>query len=102
MSKTKLNDFKELIIKNPELPIKFFTNEDCYSGNFQYEECFISSVNIDEIALYGDKWLDKEDLYEQLEWDLYTEGMSEDELEINIDNIMSTTKFEKAICIFFG
>ena len=102
MSKAKLSEFKELIIGNPTLPIKFFTSEDCYGGNFQYEECFISNVSIDEIALYGDKWLNKEDLYEQLEWDLYSDGLSEDELKFKIDSIISTTKFEKVICVFFS
>ena len=102
MSKEKLIEFRELVIKNPELPIKFFVNEDCYRGDFQYEECFISSVSIDEIALYGDKWLDEEDLYEQLEWDLFDNDMTEDELKTKVDNISSNTKFEKAICIFFS
>lgn len=99
---SKLSELKELIIKNPELPIKFFTNEDCYSGNFQYEECFISSVSIDEITLHGEKWLSEEDLYEKLECDLYEDGTPENELKDKVEKIVDNTKFKKTICVFFS
>lgn len=106
MSKTasgKLDELRNLVIKNPTLLIKFFTSESCNSGNYSYEECFITSINVDEITLYNDdKWLNEEELREQLEWDLHDDELSEDELKNKIDVIISGTNFEKIICVFLG
>ena len=47
---------KDLIKENPTLPLKFFVGEDANSGDYNYEESYISKVEVDEIALLEERW----------------------------------------------
>lgn len=98
---------KDLIKENPTLPLKVFVGQDANSGEFNYEESYISSVKIDEIALLEQRWestwYNKEDypdnLYDYLK---YVKKYDGEELEAKYEKEMAKVKFEKFIVINIG
>lgn len=105
MAKTVLqtiNEFRTMVIENPKLPIRFFTSDDCNSGEYSYEESFISSLEIKSLTLHEDQYLDEDDFKEGLFEKLYDEFENEEELNKHIDEIMKSKKFEKSICVYLG
>lgn len=98
---------RDLIKKNPNLPIKVFVADDATSWECDYEESYISKVEIEEIALLEQDWvstyLNKEDypdnLYDYLKYTCKYEG---EELEAKYEEEISKVKFEKFIVIRIG
>lgn len=93
-------NFKKLVIENPKLPIKFFVGEEAYCGEWAYNEAYINKVEIKEITLYNDEYVDKEDFEDSIYSDIEYDYENETELNKAIDTIVTNTKFEKAICVY--
>lgn len=98
---------RDLINENPTLPFKFFVADDANSGEFRYEESYIDSVKIDEIALLETRWeaswYNKEDYPDQLyDYLKYTKGYEGEELEAKYKEEFAKVKFEKFIVINIG
>lgn len=93
---------RNILIKYPKLPIKFFVAGDCNLGDYPYEECSITKVSVDNVTLYNEEYMDEEDYADRLYNDLYDEFESEEELNKHVDEIITKTKFEKTICVFIG
>lgn len=98
----KQSEFKKLVLKSQDLPIMFFASEDCNTGNFEYEECFISRVSVEEISLYGDEWVDKEGLEDRIYNNLCYLDMTDEELNKKITEMVAAATSKKAICVFLG
>lgn len=104
-----LNDtskLRELILDNPDLPLLVFSGENAYQGCFSYEMAPVSGVSIDELTLYGDCWMDRDDygdkMRDDLAWEEEYENMTDDEFDKVIDEKVENTEFVKAIVIRVG
>lgn len=100
-------ELRKLIMENPDLPLLFFAGEDAYSDEgYQYSMAYASDASIQELTLYGDVWMDKEDYAEKLSDDLCDEeeykDMTDDEYDAMIDRKIEETEFVKAIVIYVG
>lgn len=97
---------KNLILENPELPLIIFIGEEAWGGEHPYEQADTTRGAVEELTLYGDMWLDKEDYEERLADDLgYEEeykNMSDEEYNKMIDEKVAETGFVKAIVLWVG
>lgn len=113
MNNTKLecslndtSDLKDLILENPELPLLIFCGEEAYWGEYAYNQAFARNVEIKEITLYGDCWMDREDyrdeLIDNLSDDEQYKDLSDEDYGKMIDQKVVATEFVKAIVIYVG
>lgn len=113
MNKTKLNcslndttELRKLIIENPDLPLLIFCGEDSWHDEYPYEQADVKRVGIEELTLYNDYWLDKDDYEEKLADNLSDEeeykDLSEEEYDRMIKEKIAGTEFVKAIVIYVG
>lgn len=106
---TSLYDTKELknlILSNPELPLIIFAGNEAYTGEYSYEKAEVTSVEIAELTLYKDYYMEKEDFKYQLIDDLSDEEeykeLSDIEYLKMIDEKVEESDFIKAIVIYVG
>lgn len=102
MNKTKneiINEFRKLVIENPNLPIRFFVGEDAWCGEWAYNEAFITSVSISETVCYEEEYIEFEDYEDELYERLADEYQNDDHLKEAVEKILSETKTETAICV---
>lgn len=106
---TSLYDTKELknlILSNPELPLIIFAGNEAYKGEYSYEMAEVTSVEIAELTLYKDYYMEKEDFKDQLIDDLSDEEeykeLSDIEYFKMIDEKVEEREFIKAIVIYVG
>lgn len=97
---------RNLILENPELPVLMFCGEEAWNGEYAYTQANASSGEIEEVTLYDDMWLNKDDYEDKLSDDLadddeYKDLSDEDFLKI-IDKKVEETEFVKAIVIWIG
>ena len=97
---------KKLIVENPEAPLLIFAGEEANSGEYQYESVPSGSAFLEEITMYGDQWLNKDDFEEVLRDDMANdeqyESLSEEELDNEVAKIVAETAFVKAIVVYVG
>lgn len=95
---------RKLILDNPELPVIFFVSEDAYTGDYNYNLAYASSVEIENLTLYNETWLTKEDYEDLLYNDLADEeefkDLSDEDYEKMIIKRVKETEFVKAIVIW--
>lgn len=67
---------------------------------------YASNAEIQELTLYSDVWMDKDDYIEKIRDDLAFEeeyiNMTDDEYDKMIDQKVNETEFVKAIVIYVG
>ena len=100
-------ELRRLIIENPDLPLLFFCGEDAYyDDGYPYSIASASNAEIQELTLYNDVWMDKDNYAEKLGDDLAFEeeykGMTDQEYDAMIDQKVNETEFVKAIVIYVG
>ena len=97
---------RNLILENPELPLIIFCGEGVWNGEYRYCQADASKGEIEELTLYGDKWLNKEDyedeLYDDLGYEEEYKNMSDEEYNKMIDKKVAETEFVKAIVLWVG
>jgi hypothetical protein len=97
---------RNLILENPELPLIIFCGEGVWNGEYRYCQADASKGEIEELTLYGDKWLNKEDyeeeLYDDLGYEEEYKNMSDEEYTKMIDKKVAETEFVKAIVLWVG
>lgn len=99
---------RNLILENPELPLIIFCGEEAWNGEYRYCQADASKGEIEELTLYGDKWLNKEDYEDELYDDLYIDNkeqcktMTDEEYAKMIDKKVAETEFVKAIVLWIG
>lgn len=106
---TSLDDtkeLKELIISNPDLPLLIFCGDECYSGEYCYESAHAHGIDIKELTIYQDMYVEKDDYKDRLSDSLggmaEFEKLSDAEFEKMIDGIVDATEFIKAIVVYVG
>lgn len=114
MNNTKLpvsledtTELRKLIRGNPDLPLLFFVGDDAYvDDGYQYSMAYASNAEIQELTLYSDVWMDKDDYAEKIRDDLTFEeeyiNMTDEEYDKMIDQKVNETEFVKAIVIYVG
>lgn len=99
-------ELRKIILENPELPLLIFAGENAWSGEYAYESTDVRKIRIEELTLYYEFWLNREDYEEQLANDLSEEeeykDMPEKEFEQMIAQRVSEAEFVKAIVIHVG
>ena len=100
-------ELRKLIIGNPDLPLLFFCGEEAYyDDGYPYSMASASNAEIQELTLYNDVWMDKDDYAEKLRDDLAFEeeyiNMTDDEYDKMIDKKVNETEFVNAIVIYVG
>ena len=80
MNNTKLpvsledtTELRKLIIENPDLPLLIFCGPETNSGEYPYESNKDVGCDIQELTLYKDYWIPKDEYEEQLRDDLCDE-----------------------------
>ena len=106
MTQKDCTTLKKLIVENPEAPLLIFVGEEANSGEYQYESTNSGSAFLEEITMYGDQWLNKDDFEEVLRDDMANdeqyENLSDEELDNEVAKIVAETAFVKAIVIYVG
>ena len=106
MTQKDCTTLKRLIVENPEAPLLIFVGEEANSGEYQYESTNSGSAFLEEITMYGDQWLSKDDFEEVLGDDMANdkqyENLSDEELDNEVAKIVAETAFVKAIVIYVG
>lgn len=104
-----LNDIAELrnlVLENPELPLLIFCGEESWHDEYSYEQADVNSIRIEELTLYNNQWLDKEEYEENLSYDLCDKeeyiNLSDKEYSQMIEQKVIETEFIKAIIIYVG
>ena len=104
-----LNDttkLKNLILENPDLPLLIFCGEDSWHDEYPYEQADASEGEIQELTLYDNYWMDRDDYEEKLIDNLCDEeeykDMSNEEFDKMITQKVEETEFVKAIVIYIG
>ena len=97
---------KEMILANPDAPLLIFVGDEANSGEYQYESANNGSAFLEEITMYGDQWLSKDDFEEVLRDDMANdeqyENLSDEEFDAEVAKIVAETAFVKAIVIYVG
>ena len=97
------SELRQLIIDNPGLPLIIFVGETSWSGDFPYTAANNASCEIEELTLYNNIWIDRDNywdkLYDDLVFDEDYENLSDEKYLKIIDDKVTRTKFIKAITI---
>ena len=97
---------RNLILENPDLPVLIFCGEDAWNGEWGYTSAQASSGKVEELTLYNDQWMDRDDYEEALADNLADEeeykDLSDDDYEKMIQEKVEQTEFVKAIVIWVG
>ena len=106
MTQKDCTTLKKLIIENPEAPLLIFAGEYANTGVYRYESVPSGDAFLEEITMYGDQWLNKDDFEEVLGDDMANdkqyENLSDEELDDEIAKIVAKTAFVKVIVIYVG
>lgn len=104
-----LNDttkLRNLILENPELPLLIFCGEESWHDEYPYEQADVGKVGVQELTLYNNYWMDKEDYEDRLSDDLCERpeyiDLSDQEYNQMIKQKVAEAEFVKAIVICVG
>jgi hypothetical protein len=97
---------RELILENPDLPLIIFAGEDAWQGEYCYNLVDARTYGVQELTLYADMWLDKDEYEEELSDALCDEeeykDLSDEEWDKMIAQKVAETEFIKAIVVYVG
>lgn len=97
------SELRQLIIDNPGLPLIMFIGETAWSGDFTYTVANKVLCEIEELTLYNNIWMDRDNyfdkLYDDLVFDQDYENLSDEKYSKIIDDKVTRTKFIKAITV---
>lgn len=105
MSNVELNKkIRELLINNPELPIKFMVADGVNDAGFNYIVGEPSQVEIENITTWEEVVYTEEDFEDVVYNSIQLDYMNKSEEELNkaVDEIVKNTKFEKVISIWIS
>lgn len=100
------NKLKELIVNNPELPLLIFVGEEAYTDEFSYNMAEVNFVGIEELTVYKDFYIEKEEYEEELIDDLSDveefKELSDTEYFKMIKQKVEEAEYTKAIVVNVG
>lgn len=98
-------ELKRLIVENPELPLLIFhCSDDLEEGDYM-QAGRVTCCKIDEVTLYKNAYINKDDYREEIEDMLLANDKSVIEMTIKewdelVNNELSKKKFIKAIVVY--
>lgn len=98
-------ELKRLIVENPELPLLIFhCSDDLEEGDYM-QMGRVTGYKIDEVTLYKNAYINKDDYREEIEEILLVNDKSVIEMTIKewdelVNNELSKKKFIKAIVVY--
>ena len=99
-------ELRKLILENPDLPLLIFASEEAWSGEYPYQSVEAHGIRIEELTLYDDFWMSKDEYEDKLRDDLGCEeeyeNLSDDEFDNMIAEKIKGTEFVKAIVVYVG
>lgn len=100
-------ELRNLILENPGLPLVVFVSEEAYFDNgYRYSQCNDIRAHVESITLYGDCWMDEDDLYDKLNDNLVDEeeykDLSDKEYDEMVKRKVTETEFVEAIVVYIG
>lgn len=97
---------RKLLKNNPHLPLLIFCGANSYTGKFSYEQAPVNSISIQELTLYKNVWIDKDEFRDRLADSLCDDEAYQDlpnsDFNRMIDEMVGATEFTKAIIIYVG
>ena len=97
---------RNLILENPDLPVLIFCGEDAWSGEWSYTQADATGGKIEELTLFSERWMNKDEYEEELSEALCDEeeykNLSDEEFAKMINKKVEETEFVKAIVICVG
>ena len=97
---------RNLILENPDLPLIVFCGEEAWNGEYGYTQATTNRGEIEELTLYSDRWMDREEYEEEWSDDLCDEeeykNLSDKEWDEMIAQKVAETEFVKAIVLWVG
>lgn len=100
------SSLRKIILENPDLPLLIFAGEDAWQGEWCYNQVDARINGIEELTLYNDRWMDRDDYEEELSNNLCDEEeykhLSDEEFFKIIEQKVSETEFCQAIVVYVG
>ena len=98
---------RKLIIEHPDLPLMIFAGEDAYNEDFANHcasESFVNWIDIEKLTLYHNKWIDDEDLADEI-WDANRfdgqfKDMSDEDFLKEVEKIVDQAEFQEMIVVY--
>lgn len=106
MSLKDTKELRQMILNNPDLPILIFCGEDVNNGDYSYMSSEDVRVEIKELTLYADKWIDENDFEDEIrndceDWEECIK-MNDKEFDEFIQEKINKTEFVKVIVVYVG
>lgn len=99
-------ELKKLILENPDLPLLVFAGEESWQGEYSYNQVDARIHGVQELTLYNDYWMDRDEYEEELSNNLCDEeeykNLSDEEWDKMIKQKVDKTEFCQAIVIYVG
>lgn len=100
------NELRKLMLNNPELPLLIFAGSEAYNDEFAYSMADVRCVEIKELTVYKNCYIEKDEYEEQLIDDLSEEeeyyDLSDSEYFKMIGKKVEEAEYTKAIVIYVG
>lgn len=106
LSMNDTSELRKLILDNPDLPLLVFAGEEAWQGDYSYNQADARCSGVQELTLYSDRWMDRDEYEEELVDDLCDEeeykNLSDEEWDKMIQQKIAETVFCQAIVIYVG
>ena len=97
---------RKAILENPDLPLLIFAGEDAWQGEWCYNQADARVRGVQELTLFADRWMDRDEYEDELSDSLYDEeeykDLSDEEWDKMIQQKVAETEFCQAIVIYVG
>lgn len=97
---------RDLILENPDLPVLILCGECAWTGEYEYNSASVCKGEIKELTSFSDRWIEMDELEEELRESLLYEdeyaNMEEEEFDKIIGKRVAETEFIKTIVFWVG
>lgn len=97
---------REAILENPDLPLLIFAGEEAWQGEWGYNQVDARVHGVEELTLFADRWMDRDEYEEELSDALCDEeeykDLSDEEWDKMIQQKVEETEFCQAIVVYVG
>lgn len=97
-------ELRQMIIENPDLPLLVFVGEEAYCDRYSYSCPNNITCSIDDLYLYRDLWLSKDEFEERLQADMenddYYSGWTDEQFFNELKEWIEKSISKRAICVW--
>lgn len=97
---------RKAILENPDLPLLIFAGEEAWQGEWGYNQADARTHGVQELTLFADRWMDRDE-YEEVLSDALCDkeeykDLSDEEWDKMIQQKIAETEFCQAIVVYVG